>query len=120
MKRFTLTLATPRGVKLNEEVELVSFYQSDGVRQILAGHTNSHGEFEGGTCYYIIDGVKHSFTTGHGIFTVKEGALTLLSHSIVLESEEATQPHQGIAQAKRTYNDYIKTKLDIVKKSGIK
>lgn len=120
MKELILTLITSKGIKLNKSVDLISFYQTDGVRQILVGHADAHGEFEKGRGYYVADGEKHYFKTENGIFTVKDGNVTLLSHHITLESEPAIEETQGSSKAKGSYNDFIRTKLEIVKKSGIK
>ncbi len=120
MKELVLTLITPKGIKLNTAVELVSFVQVDGVRQILVGHVDAHGEFEKGKCYYVLDGKKHFFETENGIFTVSSGEVTLLSHHIKLESETLLEETQGLSKAKGDYNEFIRTKLEIVKKSGLK
>lgn len=119
MSSLVLTLVTPKGIKFKDEIEMVSFYQDDGVRQIFPNHINAHGEIEKGKCYYMKGGIKYPFLTEQGIFTVKDGEITVLSHHITLELDKEDEP-QGAEQAKKNYNEFIKNKLEIIKKSGIK
>lgn len=80
-KKFDLTIVTPDGKKITDEVEILNCFTSGGAVGILAGHLPMVAVLEINKLNYKKDGQSYDFAISGGILNVKENEVIVLAET---------------------------------------
>ena len=97
---FKLTIITPSGLYLEEEVSSLTLKLVTGYRTILSGHLPLIGALDYAPMHFYKDDKKHIFSLSGGALNVKDdGSVTIITNAI--ESKEFIDISRAISAKER-------------------
>ena len=86
MKQFHLSIATPKKVVFDGNVESLTVSTLSGYRTILAGHTPLIGFLADAPMHIVVDGKTKYYALHNGMLEIKDKEVTILTN--VIESAD--------------------------------